>query len=228
MCLNKYYPLGLEKARFLLSQILTDGHGRLAAMENGANDQGCADARVAGGEYAGDGRSIFSFRSDIAPAVQFNLQILKQLVVLDMQETHGEQNKVRVQGKFAPGHGNHFRKPRRSIGRLPFHLDAVNFIHAGFLTCKSRRKNFPSPFAPFLMGGRRAQDLRPMGPVRVIRLLPLHGFGQNLELVRFFRALPNGRAHAIGAGIAAADHHHGLVPRRNHAAFIDQAGHGPV
>src|SRR5690606_1968142 len=90
-----------------------------------------------------------------------------------------------------------------------------------------RGTDAPVADAALLVRTRRAQQLRPVGP-RKLRRARVGRHRKQFDLRHARRALAIARAHAVRAGVAAADHDHVLARREDVFALHRQAGHAAV
>ena len=142
--------------------------------------------------------------------------------MLDVDEAHRQQNEV---GLDVEGTARNLLRPGSAAveRRFPLDLHQLGLANVTVQAGKTPRGQRPIPFAALFVRARAAQDVRPVGPVRIARLCPLLGLGQDLDLAHRLGAEAVGGPDAVRAGVAAADHEHGLVLRRDDLARVDLA-----
>jgi len=73
------------------------------AFGDSPNYQGLAPRHVAAGEYAGDAGHLVLVHLHVAAPVQRHAQVGKHALVFGVQETHGQQDQVRLHLHLAAG-----------------------------------------------------------------------------------------------------------------------------
>src|SRR6056297_344480 len=128
------------------------------------------------------------------------------------QETHCQQHELSRYDAFTPGHFGHFPTAVRLSGPLDLH--GANALHVAFTIVNERLgKNLVVSRILAKLGGClfvsviSPKDPWPFGPGVIVGAL-LGWLGQEFKIDHLAATVANRCADAIGARIAATNHHH--------------------
>src|SRR5262245_5883352 len=201
----------------------------LAPFANRPHHERLAPAHIARSEDLRARSAVFELVGlDVAAGIEIKAQILHHAPLHGMEEAHGEQDKIRGDVKLRTWHRLELAVETYAFKTLDL---AVRAQEAGGRHAEIAR-------GALRLARRSAELERPMRPSQSLVLL-LGRLRKNLELRHRDRTLTERGADAVGAGIAAADHHHALPRRknrfdlalrfaRNATVLLRQIGHGEV
>ena len=124
----------LGKLRFT-HQVFVDAAGGVAALLDGADHERLAGGHVAGGENAFAARHVVFVDLHIAARIQIHAQLFDHSVLNGMNESHGQENKLGVDGKFGAGNCNHLKLALLVF--LPLDAHAVQLADLAVLAGKT-------------------------------------------------------------------------------------------
>ncbi len=182
----------------------------LAAFADRPHHQALTTAHIARGEHLGHIGGIASFvfgaRLGIAARVLVDAEGVEH-TAHRMHEAHGQQHQIGRQGELAAGHFLH-------TAVFPFDAAGLELLDLVLVLAGSGDEllggHRPVARAAFFVAAGGAQLDRPVRPDQRL-VLCLRRLRHDLELGDAGRAVAVAGAHAVRAGVAAADHHHMLA-----------------
>ena len=153
-------------------------------------------------EYFGDTTHAVAVNGDVASAVQINADLSQYSALFRVQKPHGQQGQFSLDLKLAAGDLFHGRTPTVDAS-FPLDPHGVQLLQFAVASGERLGQHGIVSDAALFVGRRQPEDFGPLGPWVIAGSL-FRGLVQQLQLVHHLGALPNRRAQAVGASVAAA------------------------